>query len=132
MLQANKLCTISIVLSCTAQLLNPVSIHQLIHQVLGVNTLEASSVVGIYPQGQSPYGLLGMAGNVAEWCLHQAQNPYESITEDVGDGFVERGGSFFEEPNNIALTTRVIEHTPDERGDLGFRVYCSKPIQIRD
>lgn len=69
-----------------------------------------------------------MAGNVAECCLHQAQNLYESITEDVGDGFVERGGSFFEEPNNIVLTTRVIEHTPDEGDDLGFRVCCSKPI----
>lgn len=96
-------------------------------QVMGVNALEASSVVGIYPQGQSPYGVLDMAGNLAEWCLSQDTDS-SAFSQDMHAGFVQRGGSCFDEPNQVVLTTRVVTNEPHEAGsDVGFRVCCSKP-----
>jgi formylglycine-generating enzyme required for sulfatase activity len=53
--------------------------------------LEKTTLVGSYPQGASPYGVLDMSGNVWEWCLN-THNPPDG-TDPGGDAQrVIRGG----------------------------------------
>ncbi len=62
----------------------------------------ATSPVGSYPKGASPYGVLDLAGNVYEWLWDRYDanyyevSPYENPTgPDTGDFRLTRGGSFF-------------------------------------
>ncbi len=62
------------------------------HDKVGEYNLHETSAVGIYPQGQSPYGLMDMSGNIWEWCLNKYEEP-EMITPDLFGGVrVVRGG----------------------------------------
>ncbi|PJF44139.1 MAG: hypothetical protein CUN55_05530 [Phototrophicales bacterium] len=90
--------------------------------------LREPTAVGMYPHGQSPYGVHDMIGNVAEWCLNEFENP------DAAPSKVNlysdqkrplRGGSW--------SSDRLFAHTVRRRGelpitqfnDIGFRVACS-------
>jgi formylglycine-generating enzyme required for sulfatase activity len=64
------------------------------HDKVGGYNLQETSAVGIYPQAQSPYGLMDMSGNVWEWCLNKYEEP-QITTADVSGGFrVVRGGAW--------------------------------------
>jgi len=93
------------------------------HRVVPLETIDGVKLgtlpVGSFPDGRSPFGVLDMAGNVAEWCL------------DIrGEGeMAERvlmGGSFFD--NRQGLKT----HVPDSDDPrkwcnlYGFRVVINK------
>jgi formylglycine-generating enzyme required for sulfatase activity len=55
--------------------------------------LKKTSAVGMYPHGESPEGVLGMSGNVWEWCLNEYENP--DRIQEAGDAVrVLRGGSW--------------------------------------
>jgi len=83
--------------------------------------------VGSYPQGQSPYGALDMAGNVWEWTSSQYQPyPYQvdDGREDLGGeaSRVLRGGAFGDNDFNVRCADRG-RVTPDIRyNHVGFRV----------
>lgn len=53
-----------------------------------------TSAVGIYPQGQSPYGVMDMAGNVWEWFLNKHKEPETITADNSGSARVLRGGSW--------------------------------------
>jgi formylglycine-generating enzyme required for sulfatase activity len=90
--------------------------------------LGRSTPVGQYsPQGDSPYRVADMAGNVWEWCSSlYAPYPYklDDGREDLkpdGDR-VLRGGSFSSDPRLVRCSCRY-GHLPNSRGGtIGFRV----------
>lgn len=90
----------------------------------GIYNLQETSAVGIYPQGQSPFGLMDMAGNVWEWCLNKWDDP-KMVTADISDsGRVVRGGSwdFSSEGCRSSSRSYRLPHFRDH--DRGFRLVC--------
>lgn len=94
--------------------------------------LKSTSPVGVYsPQGDSPYGIADMLGNVWEW----TQTLFEKYPYDSNDGRenmktpgdrVLRGGSYFEEGRAFKITLRW-NLPPKSGGGLGgFRI-CLAP-----
>ncbi|MEN9424690.1 MAG: hypothetical protein RL122_2073 [Pseudomonadota bacterium] len=86
--------------------------------------LDGISAVGLYPQGQSPYGLMDMAGNVWEWCLNKHKEP-QMITPDFSGAYrVLCGGSWRSDAQLVCSASRSL-NTPDNRygsGSYGFRL----------
>lgn len=87
-----------------------------------------TTAVGSYPQGQSPYGLMDMAGNVYEWTLDWYNASYYIEAPDnnpggpeSGDSRVIRGGSA-DYRESFASTVFRDNHPPFEATDqIGFR-----------
>ena len=94
--------------------------------------INATSAVGCFPSGSSPYGVLDMSGNVWEWTRSLwKEYPYllDNTLEDLGavrDKLrVYRAGSFFFEWWNVRCAFRL-SLNPDGRGDdIGFRIAVS-------
>jgi formylglycine-generating enzyme required for sulfatase activity len=91
--------------------------------------LDATTPVGSYPHGASPYGVLDMAGNVWEWTSSaRADYPY-----DAGDGResdddsadvrrIVRGGSFLLDQRYARCATRYGSDPTRRPWVYGFRV----------
>ena len=93
----------------------------------GKNVGDTTTIGRYSPQGDSPYGCAGMAGNVHDWC----QSLYRSYPYQADDGRedlkaggwrVRRGGSWWSVARYVRCACRHWS-TPDVRSyDLGFRV----------
>jgi formylglycine-generating enzyme required for sulfatase activity len=96
----------------------------------GRNRVFDTTPVGIYPAGDSPYGVSGMAGNVLEWC----STLYREYPYEPGDGRedpeaegprVVRGGAFGYDLRYVRCACRD-RFNPDYRYyGIGFRVVVS-------
>jgi formylglycine-generating enzyme required for sulfatase activity len=85
------------------------------------------AAVGSHAEGQSPYGVHDLAGNVSEWVADwftesfapsDARNPKGP---ENGPGKVIRGGGWYDPPGRLTSTKRY-HAMPDQRlDDLGFR-----------
>ncbi len=90
--------------------------------------LQETSAVGIYPQGQSPYGVLDLSGNVWECCLNKYDDP-KITTADVSDDVRSvRGGSWGFNTEKARASFRNYGLVFDRNSHLGFRVVCVSPI----
>ena len=84
-------------------------------------------IVGSLPSGASPYGVLDMAGNVAEWTSDWLQ-PYpeypggDSEAQYFGEKYrVIRGGGWFGNQNGVRTTERTASSETMAMPDVGFR-----------
>jgi len=97
--------------------------------------LETTTMVGLYPEGESPYGVLDMSGNVWEWCLSDYNNPAENPNgEDLSTSSrrVLRGGSF-SYFNLDARASGRNSNSPYYRSfNLGVRVVVSPILKAVD
>ena len=95
-----------------------------------------TTVVGNYPDGTSPYGVLDMAGNVGEWCGdwydagYYVDAPRRNPTGPPSGGkFVLRGGSWLNlDPTFFRCADRTTFDVPGYRSVyIGFRCALSRP-----
>ncbi|MBL7182918.1 MAG: SUMF1/EgtB/PvdO family nonheme iron enzyme [Anaerolineae bacterium] len=84
-------------------------------------------IVGSFPAGGSPYGVMDMAGNVAEWTSNWFQ-PYpgypggDSEAQYFGEKYrVIRGGGWFSDQNLVRTTERSASSMTLANDDVGFR-----------
>ena len=89
--------------------------------------IRQTTAVGIFPHGQSPYGVMDMSGNVWEWCLGNYRNSQrdpgsENLTND--DLRLVRGGSWYSLPDVARAAFRNYSLPADRLDDYGFRVVC--------
>ncbi|MGH8548691.1 MAG: formylglycine-generating enzyme family protein [Methylococcales bacterium] len=90
--------------------------------------LEQTVAVGLYPHGQSLYGVEDLSGNVWEWCWNKFDQPEVSSADSNGDRRVLRGGSWVCDRGFARSTVRGGDG-PSGRGDgIGFRVLSSPRI----
>jgi formylglycine-generating enzyme required for sulfatase activity len=88
----------------------------------------ATTPVGAYPAGASPYGTLDMAGNVWEWVSTlYAPYPYDAVDgreSAIADGpRVLRGGSFASQSARyVRCAMRSLSYPARRREHIGFRV----------
>lgn len=87
----------------------------------GPHNLKQTTAVGLYPQGNSPEGVIDLAGNVWEWCMNEYYTP-ENVRRDGRELRVVRGGSWITSSWVAQGGDRSL-FSPDVRLDsLGFRV----------
>jgi len=95
------------------------------------NTKEAgyrgTTIVGSFPAGASPYGVMDMAGNVAEWTSDWFQ-PYPGYPGGDGEAQyfgekyrVIRVGGWFSDQNLVRTTERSASSETAANDDIGFR-----------
>jgi serine/threonine-protein kinase len=89
--------------------------------------IRGTTAVGSYPAGASPFGVLDMAGNVAEWTSDIAK-PYPGNTgasKLYGDKlYIIRGGGWFDVQDQLTSFNRNSGTATTANDDLGFR--CAK------
>ena len=88
--------------------------------------------VGSYPQGASPYSLLDMSGNAAEWVAdYYDASYYTSAPDENPQGpeavldHVLRGGSFASVAEQLSTFFRNSSHSVLPNARVGFRCAAS-------
>jgi formylglycine-generating enzyme required for sulfatase activity len=94
------------------------------YKVTGVG---ATSTVGCFASGRSPYGIEELSGNVWEWTRTQWQQTYKNyqVNLEAEDRAVLRGGAFNCGGGGIRCTSRGREALYNRNNYIGFRIVCS-------
>jgi formylglycine-generating enzyme required for sulfatase activity len=78
--------------------------------------IDETTPVGLYsPEGDSPYGVADMSGNVWEWCSDEYRR-YDRIL---------RGGSFLDERRLVRCAYRFGRRPESNDKSIGFRVFLA-------
>jgi formylglycine-generating enzyme len=99
----------------------------------GLNGEVLTLPIGTFPQGASPYGILDMTGNAAEW-VQDWYEPYSYLNAPLSDPQgpqgqllkVVRGGSWLKPARNIRVSDRDYALPTDRATGIGFR--CAKDV----
>jgi len=85
--------------------------------------------VGSAPAGASPYGVLDMAGNVAEWCQDYYSPDYYTVSPeenprgpDSGALRIFRGGAWANQADRLRSAKRYMVDPTERTTYLGFRL----------
>lgn len=92
--------------------------------------LSRTMAVGMYPRGATPLGVMDMAGNLWEWCLNTYENPAAPESRDINDTDgrrVFRGGSWYDRPGDLRVSTRSGVDADGRCNDFGFRLVQDLP-----
>jgi formylglycine-generating enzyme required for sulfatase activity len=93
----------------------------------------ATSAVGCFPRGASPYGVEDLSGNAWEWCATKWEDSYEGYRGDNDpegyDGRVLRGGAFDNGAWNVRCAFRDWDFPLYRLRSGGFRVVAS-PVRL--
>lgn len=87
--------------------------------------IEQTNVVGMFPEGESWCGVLGLSGNVWEWCLNPYEDPDgglipDNIQSDVTR--VVRGGCWLHDYRDAPGASRATGEPDVSSYYVGFRV----------
>ena len=98
----------------------------------GHSNIDRTTAVGIYPLGNSPYGVADMVGNVWEWCLDYYESADGRAYEVSGwwydsDERVLRGGCWSGSGAGARPSRRAGYHPYQRDHVIGFRVVCASP-----
>lgn len=88
-----------------------------------------TTAVGSFPEGASPYGVMDMAGNVAEWTSDwfKAYPKCDFSSPYFGEKYrVIRGGGWFSDKDLVRTTERSCSAEGLRNDDVGFRCARSK------
>lgn len=89
--------------------------------------LEEPQPVGSYPDGASPFGVLDMSGNVAEW-IASDYKPYPNNPAQPEEGNkIIRGGGFRVAAKEQTATDRFFDRPTVKYDFIGFR--CAKNVK---
>jgi formylglycine-generating enzyme required for sulfatase activity len=90
----------------------------------------ATSAVGCFPGGASPYWVEDLSGNVWEWCRTKWKDNYEDYEDDNdlrGDDLrVVRGGAFLSSTGGVRCAVRSRDDPYSRNSYLGFRLVASR------
>jgi hypothetical protein len=90
----------------------------------GSFNLQQTTAVGLYPQGDSLFGVADMAGNVWEWCFDDYEVAVDSGTNTRR---VLRGGSWDSTPDYLRSATRIWSTADGRDYNIGFRLAQDLP-----
>jgi formylglycine-generating enzyme required for sulfatase activity len=93
---------------------------------------EKTAPVTAFAAGESPHGVLNMAGNAAEWVsdyfdptiYRTVKDPTDPPGPDSGRERVVRGGSYLDSPHQVRVSARRAKLPTESDNTIGFR--CAK------
>ncbi len=97
-----------------------------------------TSPVDQYPDGASPYQVLGMAGNAAEWVLDnydaslypRTRGAINPLFRDYGNDHVLRGGNYNDDPDHVRSARRFADDTLHSAIDMGIRCATNDRVKL--
>lgn len=96
------------------------------------NGIRALRPIGSYPNARSPWGVLDLSGNAAEW-VKDWYGPYPSLPQInpegpvTGEKRVMRGGHYLNSPRGVRVTVRAANPPELSSDQIGFRTAYTRP-----